>query len=411
MLILANTRLNYGDYGKLRTSNSPIIEYILQNARLAYKSGRPLCQDTGLVVIFLKIGQEVQLSGNYIEDEINRAVSDCYVDNFYRKSVVNDAVFDRTNTGTNSPAVIHTKITNGNEIEILLGIKGGGAENMTRLKMMNPTCTMEDILNFVRETVDIAGECACPPVTVGIGAGGTAEKAALYAKYALFKGKKIDFLHKNVLETKIVTHPCHIASLPVCVNLNCHSIRHCACIIKDNEIVYDYKNYIPEEIYIESNLKKVRSDDIEKLKSLSGGEKVLLSGKIYTARDMAHKRFVLSLQKGESLPFNLKNSIIFYAGPAPKKEGEIIGPIGPTTSKRMDKYTPVLYENGVIATIGKGERTLKGGGRLYFKAMGGVACVYQKCVKSAKVIAYEDLGTEAVYELEVADMPLTACFI
>lgn len=405
MLILANTRLEAEDYEKLLASETPIKNQILKNAYLAYKTSRPLCQDTGQVVVFLKIGQNIRLEGDFIEDVINKAVEDCYRDNFYRKSVVADAVFDRTNTETNTPCIIHTKFQKEDEISILIGIKGGGAENMTRLKMMNPTSSIEDILQFASSVVKEAGENACPPVTVGIGVGGTAETAALYAKYALFRGKRTDLKEKNVLEARIITGATHIASMPVCVNLNCHSLRHSSCKIKENKIYYDFKDYIPEKIETETNAKRINADDINALKNLKTGDEILLSGKIYTARDMAHKRLVSSL---ENPPFDLKGAIIFYAGPCPKKDDEVIGPIGPTTSKRMDKFAPALYEKGVIATIGKGERTIKNTGFLYLKAAGGVANLYKECVKSSKPIAYEDLGTEAVYELEVIDMPLVA---
>lgn len=408
MLILANTRLEADDYEKILASSANIKNQILKNAYLAYKNNRPLCQDTGQVVIFLKIGQNIPLEGDFIEDVINKAVEDCYRDNFYRKSVVFDAIFDRTNTGTNTPCIIHTKFQKEDEISILIGIKGGGAENMTRLKMMNPTSTFDDVLDFAQEVVLEAGENACPPMIVGIGAGGTAEVAAINAKYALFKGKKVDIKIDNVLETKIISSPTHIACLPVCVNLNCHSIRHMECKIKEDKIYYDFNDCIPEKIETENSAKKVNSNDIDALKNLKTGDNILLSGKIYTARDMAHKRLVELIKNNEKLPIEIKNSIIFYAGPCPKKENEIIGPVGPTTSKRMDKFAPLLYEKGVIATIGKGGRTIKNTGYLYLKATGGVANVYKECVKKSVLAAFDDLGTEAIYELEVVDMPLVA---
>lgn len=406
-LIIANTRLNIDVYKKLEAFQSPVRLEILKNARLAYETSRPLCQDTGIAVIFLNVGQNVLFEGEFIYDAVNRAVADCYKENFYRKSTVYDAVYDRTNRGDNTPAVIHTKFVKGSEVSILTGIKGGGAENMTRLKMMNPTSSLDEIFDFVKETVEEAGENACPPMTIGIGAGGTAETAAILAKYALFRGKKVDLPLKNVIEVKMLTAPAHIASLPVCVNISCHSLREAECLIKENKIYYNFKDYIPEKIENEINAKKVFTDDIETLKKLKTGDKILLTGKIYTSRDMAHKRLCDAVKNNEKLPFELKNSIIFYAGPCPEKDGEIIGPVGPTTSKRMDKFAPLLYENGVIATIGKGNRTFTGG-YLYLKAIGGTALLYQKCVKSAKITAYADLGTEAVYELEVVDMPLTA---
>lgn len=405
-LIIANTRLDLETYNKVEVSNCKIKNEILKNAYLAYKNQRPLCQDTGQVVVFLNVGQNVVLEGEFIYNAINKAVSDCYKDNFFRKSTVKDAVFDRTNTGDNTPAIIHTNFVEGNEVSILIGIKGGGSENMTRLKMMNPTSSLDDIYDFVKETVLLAGENACPPMTVGIGAGGTAEVACTLAKLALFKGKPVDLILDNVLDVKMLTTSTHIASLPVCVNINCHSVREIEIKIKEDKIYYDFKDYTPIKIENEQEAIKVNSGDIETLKKLKTGDKILLSGKIYTARDMAHKRLYNSILNNEKLPIDIKNAIIFYAGPCPKKENEVIGPIGPTTSKRMDKFAPLLYENGVIATIGKGQRTFSGG-YLYLKATGGVALLYQQSIKSAKIAAYEDLGTEAIYELEVSNMPLT----
>lgn len=405
-LIIANTRLDLETYNKVEVSNCKIKNEILKNAYLAYKNQRPLCQDTGQVVVFLNVGQNVVLEGEFIYNAINKAVSDCYKDNFFRKSTVKDAVFDRTNTGDNTPAIIHTNFVEGDEVSILIGIKGGGSENMTRLKMMNPTSSLDDIYDFVKETVLLAGENACPPMTVGIGAGGTAEVACTLAKLALFKGKPVDLILDNVLDVKMLTTSTHIASLPVCVNINCHSVREIEIKIKEDKIYYDLKDYTPIKIENEQEAIKVNSGDIETLKSLKTGDKILLTGKIYTARDMAHKRLYNSILNNEKLPIDIKNAIIFYAGPCPKKENEVIGPIGPTTSKRMDKFAPLLYENGVIATIGKGQRTFSGG-YLYLKATGGVALLYQQSIKSAKIAAYEDLGTEAIYELEVSNMPLT----
>ena len=406
LLIQANTKLNKADYEKLANSNSKIKAQILKNAYLADSTKRPLCQDTGQVVVFLTIGQGIKFEGEFIEDVINKAVEDCYKDNFYRKSVVKDAIFDRANTNSNTPCVIHTKFQKGDEVSILIGIKGGGAENMTRLKMMNPTSSYQDILDFACETVKEAGENACPPMIVGIGAGGTAEIAALNAKYALFKGKKIDIEINNVLETKIITSPTHIASLPVCINLNCHSIRHSECTIKNNKIHYLFKEYNVPEFETPLEGKEIVDSDIKAFKALKTGDKILLSGKIYTARDAAHKKLVDLIDKNQDLPFELKNSIVFYAGPCPSAPNEIIGPIGPTTSKRMDKFAPILHKAGVLATIGKGERTIKDTGYIYLKAAGGVANVYKECVKSAKLVAFEDLGAEAIYELEVVNMPL-----
>ncbi len=407
----ANTDLPVDVYNKISNFECDYRDKILKNAYLAKTKKRPLCQDTGLVVIFIEIGQDAVLFGDYIEDVINNAVKDCYKEKFYRKSTVNDAIFDRKNRGDNTPAIIHTKIIKGDEINILLGIKGGGSENVTTLKMFNPTVEFNEILNFVKECAFDAGENACPPMCIGIGAGGCAETAAMLAKKALFVGKNLDVKIANVFETKILTAPAHIASLPICVNLSCHSLRHASCKIRDNKIIYLDKKQEYCDVELNTALSEIKTDDFDSLCKLRAGEKILLTGTIYTARDAAHKKLCDMINNQESLPFDLNGKIIFYAGPCPASQGEVIGPVGPTTSKRMDKFAPLLYKNGVIATIGKGDRNLSGLNKLYFKANGGVACVLQECVKKSRLLCFEELGAEAIYELEVEKMPLEAVIL
>lgn len=411
LIEIANTNLPRCVYDKLSKFNCTGKENILKNAHLAQTLKRPLCQDTGQVVIFLEIGQDVIFSGKYIEDEINSAVSACYKDKFFRKSTVQDALFNRTNRGDNAPAIIHTKIIKGDEINILLGIKGGGAENMTTLKMFNPTTEFSEILDFAKECAKNAGENACPPMCIGIGVGGCAETAALLAKKALFCGEALDIEIDNVFETRILSAPTHIASMPVCINLSCHSLRHATCKIQNGKIIYEAETPQYKDIETKTNAKEIYTFDIEALNTLQHGDEILLSGTIFTARDAAHKRLVELIKKNEILPFDLKDKIIFYAGPCPAAPGEIIGPIGPTTSKRMDKFAPILYEKGVIATIGKGDRTIKGLNKLYFKAQGGIACVLQQCIKKCEPVCFEDLGTEAIYRLEIEKMPLKTVII
>ena len=405
----ANVSLPREVYEKLQAYNcecslapkttADIMKQILQNAYLARKNRRPLCQDCGQVVVFLRLGQGVRLVGEYIEDVINRAVEDCYRDKFYRKSVVKDAL-ERENTGTNTPAIIHTQIVEGDEVEILLALKGGGAENTSQVKMFNPTATKEEIFEFVKKVAFDAGENACPPMILGVGMGGTIEKVCLLAKLALYKGVSADVKIENVLETRVLSTSTHIASLPVCVNINCHSARHAECKIVDSAIVFEDNNYEILPVAAKSTAQEVFTGEIDKIKALKSGEKILLTGTIYTARDAAHKR----IAEGVKLPFSLKDAIIFYAGPCPPRPNEVIGPIGPTTAKRMDKFAPILYEHGVLATIGKGDRNAKG---VYFKAAGGVASYLQNCVKTCELTAFEDLGAEAIYKLEVEKLPLT----
>ena len=411
LIEIANTNLPGNIYSKLSEFNYSGKENILKNAYIAQKNMRPLCQDTGQVVIFLEAGQDIIFSGNYIEDEINRAVSDCYKNKFYRKSTVKDAIFNRANKEDNTPAIIHTKIVKGDEINILLGIKGGGAENMTTLKMFNPTADFNEIMDYAKECAINAGENACPPMTIGIGAGGCAETAAILAKKALFARDIVDIEIPNVFETKILTAPTHIACLPVCINLSCHSLRHANAKITDGKILYKDKIQKYKDIEIKTDAKEIYTSDIEALNSLQSGENILLTGTIFTARDAAHKRLVEMIKENKILPLDLSGKILFYAGPCPAKEGEIIGPVGPTTSKRMDKFAPVLYEKGVIATIGKGDRTIKGLNKLYLKAQGGIACVLQQCIKKCEIICFEDLGAEAIYKLEIEKMPLKTMWI
>lgn len=402
----ANTRLPREVYESLNKAKCEIKPQILQNAYLANKNKRPLCQDTGIVAVFLNIGQDVVLKGDYIENVINKAVKDCYRDKFYRKSVVKDAL-NRENTGTNTPVIIHTQIVEGDEVEILLAIKGGGAENQSQVKMFNPTATKEEIFEFVKKAASDAGENACPPMALGVGIGGTIEKACYLAKLALYKGKIENIEIENVFETRTITAPAHIASLPVCVNVNCHSARHAKCVILNGEIEYEPNDYeILPATQLEGGV-PINTNEVEKIRALKKGESAILTGTIYTARDAAHKKLVELIENGEKLPINLENAIIFYAGPCPAAPNEIIGPIGPTTSKRMDKFAPVLYKQGVLAAIGKGnpaDEAHKGG--VYFKATGGVASLLQNCVKSADIAAYEELGAEAIYKLEVEKFPV-----
>jgi len=387
-------------------------ELILENAYLARKNNRPLCQDTGMVIVFVEIGQGVSIKGEYLNKTINRAVADCYKNELYRKSVVKNALFNRTNTQDNTPAIIYTEIIPENLVRITVGIKGAGAENMSKIKMFNPGATESEIIDFIAETANLAGEKACPPYDIGIGIGGTMDYACILAKKALFLNNskaneqfENEILKKipNAIRVKVLTYASHIASLSVCVNLNCHSSRHATAEIKGGQVFYTNEEYETQEITPcgKENIQKV---NIDELKNVKIGEKVLYSGVLYTARDAAHKKIVEDIKNGKKPPFEPKNAVIFYAGPAPSKEGEIIGPIGPTTSRRMDSYAPFLYEQGVLATIGKGEREAKG---LYFTIKGGISNVIQKCVKSSEIIAYPELGTEAIRRLEVENLPLT----
>lgn len=426
---------------------------ILENAKLAYDKKMPLCQDTGQVLVF------VSGSAKYIPDNINaiinNAVSKAYEENFYRKSVVKNAVFDRTNTKTNTPCIIYTEISDSEDLEIELLLKGGGSENVCSTQMLSPTATEDEITEFVVSTVKKAGAKACPPYFVGVGIGGTMEYAGILSKKALLLEKNIDENHKNLaekiknavnelkigaaglggastaLDVKILTNFTHIACMPCAVAINCHSTRHAKCIINKQGIVEKeakrrkgekawkftpYASTHPRVYASENDYIKVHTSDVQTLKSLKQGQNVLLSGEIYTARDMAHKRLVEMIEKGEKLPFDLKDKIIFYAGPCPCSDECVVGSIGPTTSARMDKFAPILYKHGVLATIGKGERSeevkkvIKQVRGIYFTTIGGIACYLSGRIVSRLLLGFEEYGTEAIYKLIVKDFPVRVDF-
>lgn len=403
------------------------LQNILKNIKLANDTKRPLCQDTGQVMVFVEIGQESYIEGSSINNAINIAVKKAYQDNFYRLSVVENALFNRQNTNTNTPAIIYTDITEGSKIKIKLLIKGAGSENYSAVKMFKPSSEKEEIFEFVKQSIISAGEKSCPPLVLGLGIGGTMDSAAVMSKKAFFKTQQtaeeqefINELYKylnafkdEVLDIKLMTSSTHIASLPAALTINCHSTRHAECTIDGTEITYcsNKTDYLEIQDTIKSAI-EINTNDTERIKSLKIGDNILLTGDIYTARDAAHKRIVEYFKEYDKLPFDLNNKIIFYAGPCPAKPGEAIGPVGPTTSFRMDKFSEFMYSKGVIATIGKGERSkdteetiLKYGGK-YFTAQGGIACLLAGCVKKSELVCFEELGTEAVRKLYVEKFPV-----
>lgn len=415
------------------TSTDLKIKYknILKNIELSLKTKRPLCQDTGQVIVFLEIGQNVMLCGKQLYDSVNTAVEKAYVDNFYRKSVVKNALFCRENTKTNTPTILYSNISEGDSIKISVLIKGAGSENYSTLKMFKPTDDRKEIFKFIKESVTNAGEKSCPPLVLGIGAGGTMDSAAVLSKKAFFCSKNTqsekDFLRElkhylkdvdeNILDIKLMTNATHIACLPVALTINCHSTRHATCTITEEGTQYQSIEFdIKEKNETEdenTHLKEIFADDKEKIKVLKKGEHFLLTGEIYTARDAAHQKIIEYYEQNKTLPFEIKDKIIFYAGPCPAAPDEIIGPIGPTTSGRMDKFCEFMHNNGLLASIGKGERSesalkaiQKYEGR-YFSAQGGIACLLKQCVKKSEVTAFEELGTEAVRKLYVEKLPLT----
>lgn len=422
---------SYENTNESETKN--LLKNILLNAKIAYETSKPLCQDTGQVIVFLEIGQNIKLTGEYIETAINSAVEKCYKDNFFRKSTVKNAIFDRTNTRTNTPVIIYTKIIAEDEIRIKVLIKGAGSENKSQLSMLLPTTSKEEFIKKISELILKSEENACPPMFIGIGSGFTADKAILMSKEALlcenFTQEETELAqeikeyinsnapekYKNcyVLDVKLLTDSTHIACMPVGITINCHSDRYSSCTIKNNEIIYHHKKPdfidINEEI---STKKEVIVDDIETLKKLKTGEEFLLTGEIYVARDAAHKRIDNLLKTNLPLPIQIENKIIFYAGPTPAKPNEISGSIGPTTAGRMDSYAAVLYKKGLLATIGKGSRSkeitdiIKEKNAKYFTVQGGIAALLSEKIKESKIIAFEDLGAEAIYKIYIDKLPL-----
>ena len=424
----ANTCLDDRVYSKIlsayNSSNDKILKTILQNAKISYETKKPLCQDTGQVIVFVELGQNVKLTCEFLDNAINSAVEQCYVENYFRKSVVQNAIFGRTNTKTNTPAIIYTKIVEGDEVKIKVLIKGAGSENKSKLEMMLPTSSEEEIISCCGDMILSAGENACPPMFIGIGIGGTADRASVISKEVLVfddfseEEKSLalkikDYVNSKsrnnyVLDIKLKSVATHIACLPVSVTINCHSDRTSSCTIKNGEVNYEHQTPYFINFEDSEDVREVFANDVEIIKSLKQGEEVLLTGEIYVARDMAHKRMI----EADTLPVDIKDKIIFYAGPCPNKPNEAIGSVGPTTASRMDKYAVELYNKGLLATIGKGSRNedvknaIKQNNAKYFTVIGGVAALLSDKVKSSEIIAYEDLGAEALYKLYVEKFPV-----
>lgn len=441
LCLKANICLNKTSYSKILSAynkakdkaQKEILSNLLRNAKLAYDLKRPLCQDTGQVLVFLEIGQGVLITGGDLKDGINRAVEKCYRENCFRKSVVKNALFERINTKTNTPAIIYTDIVKGDKIRIDVLIKGAGSENKSCAVMELPSLSREELKGEIVNLILSSGVNACPPLFIGIGLGQTLEGAALMSKKALFRNEmskeEQDFSEEikrelndkapkgyngiYALSVKIFSSSSHIASMPLGITINCHSLRELGCTIDENGITYDETIKDFEEIKeTEERGKEVFTNDFSLVRSLKEGESVLLTGEIYVARDAAHKKMDELMRDNKPLPFQIKDNIIFYAGPCPSKEGEIIGPIGPTTSGRMDRYSFDLYDKGLIGTIGKGQRSpeltecIRKNKGIYFSVQGGIASLIQQCVKKAEIIAFPELGAEAIYKLYVEKMPV-----
>jgi fumarate hydratase class I len=430
------------------------IAQILINSRLCAEGHRPICQDTGIVTVFLEIGMAVRWdSQQSVEDMVNEAVSGAYRDpeNPLRASMVADPAGKRSNTGDNTPAVIHMKMVAGDRVSVTVAAKGAGSENKARFANLNPS---DDLVEWVVEQVPGMGAGWCPPGILGIGIGGTAEKAMLLAKQSLMAPIDIQALRQRgpasrieqlrleihdrvnalgigaqglgglttVLDVKVLDYPTHAASQPVAIVPNCAATRHVHLELDGSGPVFPEPPALSEwpEVHWEAagRSRRVNLDELDaaKLRDWQAGESLLLSGRLLTGRDAAHKRIVDSLIRGEALPdgLDLRNRMIYYVGPVDPVNDEAVGPAGPTTATRMDKFTDVLLDKtGMIGMIGKAERgqkaidSIKKHQAVYLIATGGAAYLISKAVHSARVLAYPELGMEAVYEFEVRDMPVT----
>ena len=430
------------------------IAQILTNSKMSAIGHRPICQDTGIVNVFLKVGMDVRFEGftGSLEDAINEGVRRGYnhPDNRLRASVVADPQFARKNTTDNTPAVIFTELVPGDKVDVTVAAKGGGSENKSKMVMLNPS---DSVVDWVLKTVPTMGAGWCPPGMLGIGIGGTAEKAALLAKEALMEDidmsdllargprnkleeLRIELYEKvnalgigaqglggltTVLDVKIRMHPTHAASKPVAMIPNCAATRHAHFVMDGSGPVYLDPPSLDlwPDVQWEPDTRKSKRVDLdtltrEEVASWKPGDTLLLNGKMLTGRDAAHKRIQDMLAKGEQLPVDFANRVIYYVGPVDPVRDEVVGPAGPTTATRMDKFTEMmLAQTGLLAMIGKAERgpvaieAIKKHRSAYLMAVGGAAYLVSKAIKKARVVGFEDLGMEAIYEFEVVDMPVT----
>ena len=438
------------------------IAQILTNSRMSATGHRPICQDTGIVNVFLKIGMDVRFEGcgafgdGAVDDVVNEGVRRGYnlAENKLRASIVADPQFDRKNTRDNTPAVINIELVPGDKLDITVAAKGGGSENKSKFVMLNPS---DSLVDWVLKTVPTMGAGWCPPGMLGIGIGGTAEKAMLLAKQSLMEdinmyelqaksssgavlsrveNLRLELFEKvnalgigaqglggltTVLDIKINMYPTHAAGKPVAMIPNCAATRHAHVVMDGSGPVYldpPSLDLWPDVHWAPDYKKSTRVDmntlTKDQVAAWTPGQTLLLSGKMLTGRDAAHKRIQEMLAKGEKLPVDFTNRVIYYVGPVDPIAGEAVGPAGPTTATRMDKFTEMmLAQTGLISMIGKAERgptgieAIKKHKSAYLMAVGGAAYLVSKAIKTAKVVGFEDLGMEAIYEFDVVDMPVT----
>ena len=430
---------------------------ILINSRMCAEGHRPICQDTGIVNAFVKLGMDVQFQGAQggspsvsLQEMVNEGVRRAWLDpdNVLRASVLADPAGARKNTRDNTPAVVTVELVPGNTVEVTVAAKGGGSEAKSKFIMLNPS---DSVVDWVLKTVPTMGAGWCPPGILGIGIGGTAEKSMLLAKQSLMdpidiqdlkaRGAKtraeelrLELYDKvnrlgigaqglggltTVLDVKVIDHPTHAANLPVAMIPNCAAMRHAHFVLDgsgpvflDPPLLSDW----PKLEYDVSGARRVNLDTVthEELATWKPGEVLLLNGKLLTGRDAAHKRLTDMLNRGEKLPVDFHNRFIYYVGPVDPVHGEVVGPAGPTTATRMDKFTrQMLAETGLLGMVGKAERgqeaidAIREFGAVYLMAVGGAAYLVSKAIRSSRLVAFEDLGMEAIYEFEVKDMPVT----
>ncbi|MBP7548013.1 MAG: fumarate hydratase [Corallincola sp.] len=439
---------------ELNPAAKDAIAQILINSRMAAEGHRPICQDTGIVTCFVKVGMQVRFdTDKSLQELVDAGVRIAYTNsgNPLRASIVSDPAGARKNTRDNTPAVVHTELVAGNKVEVMIAAKGGGSENKSKMVMLNPN---DSIADWVEKTLPTMGAGWCPPGMLGIGIGGTAEKAAVMAKESLMEHCDIHELIARgaqttdeklrleiyqranasgigaqgvggvttVLDVKIKSAPTHAASLPVVMIPNCAATRH---------VHFELDGSGPAELEtpkladwpqitweVGASVRRVNLNGIsrDEIGSWKSGETLLISGKILTGRDAAHKRIQDLLRSGQGLPegVDFTNRFIYYVGPVDPVGDEVVGPAGPTTATRMDKFTEMmLAETGLIGMIGKSERgpvaieSIKKHKAVYLMAVGGAAYLVAKAIRSSRVVAFGDLGMEAIYEFDVVDMPVT----
>jgi fumarate hydratase class I len=428
------------------------IAQILTNSRMCAEGHRPICQDTGIVNVFVKWGMECRMEGDSrsLQEIVDEGVRRAYLhpENRLRASVLADPAFSRRNTKDNTPSVLHVEMVPGGMVSVDVAAKGGGSENKSKFKMMNPS---DSIVDWVLEMLPQMGAGWCPPGMLGIGIGGTAEHCVLLAKKALMdpidmgqlklrgpqtdiERMRIEIFDKvnalgigaqglgglsTILDVKILDAPCHAAGKPVAMIPNCAATRHAHFTLKGEGAAFmpvpDLNEWPKVEWAPSKESIRVDLDTLtpEIVASWKPGDRLLLNGKMLTGRDAAHKRIQDMLARGEPLPVEFAGRVIYYVGPVDPVRDEVVGPAGPTTATRMDKFTKMMLDQGLLAMVGKAERgaiaieAIKEAKSAYLMAVGGAAYLVSRAIKAAKVVGFEDLGMEAIYEFDVKDMPVT----